>query len=269
MAKKKKKTAPLSTLDKAIYGAVKVLLTIAILAGLILLGIWLPRKLGFIDPAVVAATYKVWEMMFAGLFVAVAFFVPLSYVSMYSDVIPLFGSRKHPLDASKYVIESAPLFSKRFFSEMSAEKKKTLIKRFGTWLLALFITAGVMGFSWMDRETVRSDGVLRQYNGFNVVTNEMPLEQADQINISVYLVYGAVQSRKHQLQFDFVYGKETYRITESETHLEELLTCLAEVSREHGEDLFKNSDYYAVKDLMDSSEFYSDREKELLYEILV
>lgn len=269
MAKKKKKTAPLSTLDKVIYGIVKVLLVVANLAGFILFGVWLPRKLGFIDPAVVAATYKVWEIIFAGLFVAVAFFVPLSYVSMYSTITLLFGNRKHQPDANKHIIESAPLFSKRFFSEMSAEKKKVLIKRFGAWILALFITAGVMGFSWMDRQTVQSDGVLRQYNGFNVVTNELPLEQADQINISVYVVYGSVQSRKHQLQFAFVYGNKTYRITESETDLEALLTCLAEISREHGDDLFKNSDYHAVKELIDSSKFYSDREKELLFEILV
>ncbi|MBQ7379959.1 MAG: hypothetical protein IJW70_09840 [Clostridia bacterium] len=105
---------------------------------------------------------------------------------MYSTITPLFGNRKHQSDANKHIIESAPLFSKRFFSEMSAEKKKVLIKRFGAWILALFITAGVMGFSWMDRQTVQSDGVLRQYNGFNVVTNDLPLEQADQINISVY-----------------------------------------------------------------------------------
>ena len=269
--KTKAKRPPLSALDKTLYA-------IFGLSGLVLpfvmvrvFGIWLPSLIAFAYPDVIASRSTT-----AFAFSSVLIFAPglLFFLAIifWEKRLPLLGNKKYKPKWSEKILHTPPLFSKQFFVQMSDKRKKWL--KIGLIIVAalLLVHAIVLPFAFLKRTTVDVHGNIRQYDMLGRTTNELHIEDADLI--VVIIDQERIRTRhtsriKYQLRVDYYFGDEQYRFVDedfSHMNAEELFTYLSDLKATYG-DTFTTKNAQYVDDLIRHKPFYSQRAKQLLYQI--
>ena len=269
--KTKAKRPPLSALDKTLYA-------IFGLSGLVLpfvmirvFGIWLPSLIAFAYPDVIASRSTT-AFAFSSVLIFAPWLLFFLAIIFWEKRLPLLGNKKYKPKWSEKILHTPPLFSKQFFVQMSDKRKKWL--KIGLIIVAalLLVHAIVLPFAFLKRTTVDVHGNIRQYDMLGRTTNELHIEDADLIVVIIDQEYirGRYSGRtEYQLCVDYYFGDEQYRFDDedfSHMNAEELFTYLSDLKATYG-DTFTTKNAQYVDDLISHKTFYSQRAKQLLYQI--
>ena len=269
--KTKAKRPPLSALDKTLYA-------IFGLSGLVLpfvmirvFGSWLPSLIAFAYPDVIASSSPA-AFAFSSVLIFASILPFFLAIIFWEKRLPLLGNKKYKPKWSEKILHTPPLFSKQFFVQMSDKRKKWL--KIGLIIVAalLLVHAIVLPFAFLKRTTVDVHGNIRQYDMLGRTANELHIEDADLIVVIIdqeYIRTRHSSSIKYQLRVDYYFGDEQYRFDDedfSHMNAEELFTYLLDLKATYG-DTFTTKNAQYVDDLIRHRTFYSQRAKQLLYQI--
>lgn len=265
--KTKAKRPPLSALDKTLYFLAMMCAIVLCFGVLLLCGFVFPRLWAFRDPEVIAS-YQVTAIFMSFPMIALFTFVPGLLVAFQIDKRqPLFGNKKYKPKWSEVVIVTTPLFSKRYFTQLSDKQKKKILT-VSVVLLALFaIFLLLMLMGWNYRVDLCYDGAIKEYNVFGNQTKQVQLQDADSVTIRIDERWYKTQY-VYDIHIEVTYQDKTYACTKgdfSSWDEEQKLIYLLHVKSLAKDQLILENEEY-IEDLI-RSHHYTESEKQLIYEL--
>lgn len=203
----KAKKPPLSRLDMGIYVAL-IILAFALMLFLMASLILIPRRIGFADDGVVAATES--AAFFALSFplaTVLALGISIPAGKAIDEKQPIFGNKKFKPKWGDPVINTFPIFSKEFKQYVYPKKKKTIKMTVIILSILLAVSAIIYPLGIFPRQTLTEDHVFSTYNSFNRATHTAEIEDAEKMVISID---SARRSHRCSIQITFVFGETKY-----------------------------------------------------------
>ena len=265
--KTKAKRPPLSALDKTLYFLAMMCAIVLCLGVLLLCGFIFPRLRAFRDPEVIAS-YQVADIFMSFPMIALITFAPGLLIAFQIDKKqPLFGNKKYKPKWSEVVIMTTPLFSKRYFTQLSDKQKKKILT-VSIVLLALFVIfLPLMLMGWNYRVDLCYDGAIKEYNVFGSQTEQVQLQDADSVTIRIDERWRKTQYVYH-IDLEVTYQDKTYACTQGDfsswDEEQELIYLLHVKSLAEDRLILENEEY--IEDLIRSHR-YTESEKQLIYEL--
>ena len=265
--KTKAKKPPLSTLDKTLYFFAMMCAIVLCLGVLLLCGFVFPRLWAFRDPEVIAS-YQVAGIFMSFPMIALFAFVPGLLVAFQIDKKqPLFGNKKYKPKWSEVVIVTPPLFSKRYFTQLSDKQKKKILTVSVVLLVLFVISLALMLMGWNYRVDLCHDGAIKEYNVFGRQTEQVQLQDADSVTIRIDERWRKTRYLYH-IDIEMTYQDKTYVCTQGEfsswDEEQKLLYLLHIKSLVNDQLILENEEY--IEDLIHSHR-YTESEKQLIYEL--
>lgn len=204
---------PLSALDKGIYAAVILLSIFGPLCAIYFLAEWIPAKIIFSDPSVIAGRNN------AAYF---SFWVIWCYIMVVGGVIPalavehkqpIFGNKNFKPKAGQGTIEVYPLFSKAFREHLSDKTKFTIKRTALVFAVILVVCALIVPLGYYSRTTLDQSYEVAAYNCFDMQTHRAPIEDADYMIIRITGSGRGGAATDRVLAIAFVYGDREYHFS--------------------------------------------------------
>ena len=222
MAKKKRKPhkkpmrTPLSKLDKFVYWATSILgLIISVVIQFIYAQI--SNHIAFSDISVIASSSPdAASILFLPLIFLIWVLSFFSIIYLYYDKKqPIFGNKNFNPPPNQPYVETPPIFSLKFWREMS-KKTKSRLKKFiivTTVLFSVFSALSLLGIC--QRSILDKVDNIKTYNSFNKLTSTYNIEKADKMIIDVGCNTGPKGGiTSYYIEIVFVFGDEKFSFTQ-------------------------------------------------------
>ena len=268
--RKKRKTAPLSVLDKCIYVGLTILIFAIFFFTLIILGHEIPEKIAYQKEAVIAATLpdswlKVWVLVLPTLTLWIPLLIGLE------NKQPLFGNKRFKPTGKYPAVTLTPLFTKKFFIKLTRKDKK-LIKTYCIVLAVVLVVCIVVQlFGIYPSKTLDENGRFVTYNSFNKITHEQKT-----VNVKCFTVYvekvhhgRSYLNYHHRVAMDFSFTDSTYSFTLldfANLSTEEAVKYLLDVKKDLGSGRFRVENAEDIEKVFEYYD-YSENEKDLIRQL--
>ena len=266
--RKKRKTAPLSVLDKCIYVGVILLILGTTIVCAMTFSLLFPNKITFSVPGIISVSSRVsWinilPISFVGLMLAIPPYLWLD------KKLPLFGNKRFKQSGKYPAIKLTPLFTKKFFTELTNKKRK-YIRIYCIALVIIFlVSAVVVSLCICPRKTLDENGNFATYDSFNNITHESKLTNAKCFTVYVEEVYQRRRSNYHRVAVEFTFADDSYTFSlEQFANLstEEAVKYLLDVKEDLGSGRFRVENAEDIEKVFEYYD-YSENEKDLIREL--
>lgn len=260
---------PLSVVDIIVYCFFIAISFLASLFVIVFLGSIIPERIAYSVDSAVAYIESVVPVMGMVFWVSNFMCIMVCAMEAMRKKQPLLKVKQMKPTPFKHYIKATPLFSKKFWREISVKTKK-MIRIAIVSLTVSFVIGGIIAsLGICIRTTLDSDNFIREYNSFNQVKKEEPLENADLLIIDIDKVRSK-RSRTHwYVDIEFVFGKESYSFRTNQfgnKSRKESLEYMLHIKEQFGAGRYTINDDEKIEDLF----FYenlSSYEQQLVNEL--
>lgn len=266
--RKKRSIAPLSAIDKLIYAVAFLVLMVIIAVGIVTYAVTIPTNIAYSDTdAIAVSSTKAWISSMSPAMTGLMILIPLGIGIDKKQ--PLFGNKNYNSADKYFVIHKTPLFTKKFFKELTRKTIKHIKIFCIVFAVILFTSSLIAGLTIYPRKALEYDGKLVTYDSFNNISHEQKVDNAKSFTVGTEWVSSrrGLGFYRITVKFEFADGSYSFNLPDfKEIYFEDSLEYLLEVKEKFGDGRFFTENEDDLERVFEHND-YTPSERQLIYEL--